>query len=136
MEKKKKEEPTVSKPKKKLDTLYSRHLRLSQADHQGYVTCYTCGLVRKWDKGMQCGHFHSRSNSATRYYKPNTKIQCMNCNVWRRGNYGEYSVRLVEEIGITRFKKLAEKARSTYQFTVPELQGLIEEYKEKLKKYE
>ena len=46
--------------KKKLDTIFSQYIRLKDADHNGDVTCFTCGKVSHYKSGMQCGHFQSR----------------------------------------------------------------------------
>ena len=49
--------PSRSKIVKKLDAIFSQYIRLKDADHNGDVTCFTCGKVSHYKKGMQCGHF-------------------------------------------------------------------------------
>lgn len=122
--------PTVAKLKKVLDALVSRYVRLS-----GNGICYTCGLVRPLLE-LQCGHFISRAHSATRYDLDNLRPQCVNCNVWRRGNTAFYASNLMAELGKKRFDALIARGRTMKQFNVPELQRMIEDFKQKLTKYE
>ena len=121
-----KKRPTVSKLKKVLDALVSRYVRLS-----GNGRCYTCGLVRPLLE-LQCGHFISRAHSATRYDLDNLRPQCVNCNVWRRGNTAFFAANLIAELGKERFDALIKRGRSYHSFTVRELEGLIADFKEKL----
>lgn len=120
--------PTVSKLKKILDALVSRFVRLS-----GNGRCYTCGLVRPLLE-LQCGHFISRAHSATRYDLDNLRPQCVNCNVWRRGNTAFYAANLMEELGKERFDALIARGRSYKSFNVPELLKMIDDFKYRLTK--
>ena len=73
--------PTVSSLKKKLDIIFSKYIRLKDADPSGNVECYTCGVVKQWEKdGMQAGHFMSRKHTITRWDEQNVKPQCYTCN--------------------------------------------------------
>ena len=117
---------TVSQLKKELDKLFSRFVRLSGKDE-----CYTCGLKRPRLE-LQAGHFISRQYNATRYDLDNVKNQCVNCNIWRRGNTAFYADNLLKELGRDRFDALIKRGRSFKQFTVRELEAMISEYKERL----
>ena len=113
--------PTVSRLKKEADKAFSVFIR--QRDRE----CYTC-LKRMFWTNLQCGHFISRAKSATRYDEFNCRAQCMSCNIWRRGNLAEFAARLIQENGLIRFNELIQKGRTTKQFTVKELQRIIERY--------
>lgn len=118
---------TVSYYKHKLDQLVSKWVRMN-----GNGTCYTCGLVR--DKmELQCGHFLSRQYNATRYDLDNLRPQCVNCNVWRRGNIAFFADNLLKEIGKERFDALIARGRTRKEFTKQELIESIASYNEKLK---
>ena len=114
---------SVSFWKKKADAVFSIFIR-----QRGKGICFTCGLMRTW-KEMQCGHFNSRSHSITRYDEINCQSQCLNCNIWRRGNIPEFALRLDEKYGLGTASALTIKAREKYQLTVPELQEIITKYK-------
>lgn len=68
--------PTISKLKKKADTLFSQYIRLKNSDWRGYCQCYTCGKIDHYKK-MQCGHYEKRGNNATRYDEENCRVQCL-----------------------------------------------------------
>lgn len=123
--------PTVAKLKKELDILVSKFVRYSSVIGE-YGKCYTCGLVRP-KMELQCGHFISRQYNGTRYDLDNLRTQCVNCNVWRRGNIAFFSANLLEELGKERFDALIKRGRTLKQFFVPELTEKIEEYKKMLK---
>lgn len=118
---------TVSFYKHKLDQLISRYVRLTSNGK-----CYTCGLVRP-KLELQCGHFISRQYNATRYDLDNLRVQCPNCNIWRRGNTAFYADNLLRELGKERFEALIARGRTRKEFTRQELIESIASYNEKLK---
>ena len=125
-----KKKKTVSQLKKELDKLVSRFVRLS-----GQGICYTCGLKRE-KLELQCGHFISRAHSATRYDLDNLRTQCVNCNVWRRGNTAFFAANLLKEYGTERFDALIKRGRSFKQFTTRELEAEIKRYSQLVKELE
>ena len=117
----------VPKLKRKLWTLVSLHIRQKYADENGVAKCYTCGQEYHW-KALQAGHFISRTHSSTLFDLENLRPQCFACNIWKRGNAAEYSARLIEEIGLEKFKALIARGREIKQWTAQELQELIEKF--------
>lgn len=124
---KKVKKDSVSAWKKKCDAIVSTYVRSTNADKHGNATCYTCGKVAPW-KTLQCGHFVSRNNSATRYDLDNLRVQCAGCNVWGRGRYDVYADKLMDELGTRKFKALLKKGRSIHQLSVKELQEIAKRY--------
>ena len=125
--------PTVSKLKKKLDAIFSKYVRLSNADKNGYVKCYTCGVKKYWEKdGMQAGHFMSRKHTATRFDEQNVKPQCYSCNCHFYGRQFVFGKNLDKEFGEGTADALLQKSRQTQKNTVIDLQELIELYSNKL----
>jgi len=125
--------PTVSKLKKKLDTIFSKYVRLKHADKNGYVKCYTCGVKKYWEKdGMQAGHFMSRKHTATRFDEQNVKPQCYSCNCHFYGRQFEFGQNLDKEFGEGTAETLLQKSRQTQKNTVSDMQNLIELYINKL----
>lgn len=97
--KKKRSEPkSVSKLMKELDAVFSQWVRLSHANKEGIVSCYTCGYQNHYKK-MQNGHFISRFYKATRWDKRNCRVQCVMCNMWRNGDIATFRENLVKELG-------------------------------------
>ena len=120
---------TRSKIVKKLDAIFSQYIRLKDADHNGNVTCFTCGKVDHYKKGMQCGHFQSRKHYATRWLELNVAVQCAGCNVFRYGEQFLFSKNLDKKYGKGTAEKLYIKSKDTVKFSNDELLNMIEHYK-------
>lgn len=115
---------TISKLKKKADTVYSQWLRKKYANKRGYVRCYTCCTL-KLIKEMQCGHYYSRSINFLRYDPRNTKPQCQGCNIWKEGNKPEYALALTKEYGEGILEELHKDSLKYKQWTVGDLKEII-----------
>lgn len=112
---------------KKLDEVFSQWLRKSYANDFGMASCYTCGAFKHY-KDLQCGHFISRGHMMTRWDETNCRVQCPGCNIFKNGNYTEYSYRLLKEIGEGGMDELMEKKKEIKQFSIKDLQELIKKY--------
>ena len=116
-----------SKLVKKLDTVFSKYIRISSADKSGYCTCVTCGVVKHW-KEIQAGHFMSRKHYSTRWDERNVASQCVSCNMFKQGEQYKYSLFL----GKDQAKVLYLKSKETVKFTNYELEEMIKDYEAKL----
>jgi NinG protein len=113
------------------DDIFSKWLRLSSADKNGVVSCYTCDSSYRW-QDAQCGHYMKRGNLFLRYDPRNCRVQGKCCNEYEDGNYSEYTKRLESEYpGITSI--LMEEAALVYKPTRDEIRGIINEYSQKFK---
>lgn len=113
------------------DDVFSKVLRLSAADQNGIVTCYTCDVKLRW-QDAQCGHYMKRGNLFLRFDPRNCRVQCRDCNEYKDGNMAEYTRRLeVEHPGITDILK--EEAALVYKPHRHEIQAIITECRQKLK---
>lgn len=121
--------PTRSKLVKKLDVVFSQYIRLSNADKNGYCTCVTCNKKFHW-KEIQAGHFMSRKHYSIRWDERNVKPQCVACNVYRAGEQYKYSLYLGNNLS----QKLLEESRELRKFTNIELEEMISDYSDRLKK--
>ena len=124
---------TRSQVVKKLDAVFSEYIRRRYAKND-IATCVTCGKQDHWKK-LQAGHFQSRKHYATRWDETNVQVQCSGCNVFRWGEQYKFSKWLDANKGEGASEGLAEKANQIVKFTTNELEEMIEEYKEKLKKF-
>ena len=120
--------PTRSKLVKKLDIIFSKWVRQSNADHAGFCVCVTCGKKEHW-KSIQAGHFMSRKHYSTRWDEDNVHPQCVACNVYRAGEQYKYSV----AIGEFTAERLYLKSQELVKFTNYELEEMINDYEERLK---
>lgn len=124
---------TRSQVVKKLDAVFSEYIRRRYARND-IAMCVTCGKQDHWKK-LQAGHFQSRKHYATRWDETNVQVQCSGCNVFRWGEQYKFSKWLDANKGEGTSEGLAEKANQIVKFTTKELEEMIEEYKEKLKKF-
>lgn len=122
-----KKAPSINKLIKKLDAVYSTYVRSINADFNGYVACYTCGVKKHW-KDQQCGHYVSRAVKSLRFDQRNTKVQCVGCNIFKHGALDEYALALQKEYGEGILKELNQTKNQSKRYTVLELQGLIQFY--------
>ena len=118
----------VSKLVKKLDTVFSKWTRLSNADNNGNCTCVTCDKVFFW-KEIQAGHFMSRKHYSIRWSEDNVKPQCAACNVFRYGEQYKYSLFLGKEVS----EVLYLKSKELIKFTNYELEEMTNDYSQRLK---
>ena len=117
-----------------LDRVYSRWLRLANADKELKCECYTCGVRKHWLL-MQCGHFIKRIELALRWSQENTKVQCKYCNENLDGNLEVYAENLEKErAGIVEC--LREQARETSTLTRSDLKEILFDYQQKLRTVE
>ena len=113
-----------------LDHVFSRYVRIKNADSNGIVECYTCGKKHKW-QDIQCGHFMVRANLGIRWMEQNCRPQCEECNCYKNGNLEEFEYKLDEENN-SLVEYLRESARQVVKPTRDELKGLLIEYRAKL----
>lgn len=99
------------------------------------IECYTCGhkfLIGK----ITAGHGIPGRTNAVLFMEEVVRPQCIGCNVFRGGRYDVFTPKLMEELGLEKYKQLALKANKTIKFTRDELLEIEQKYIEKLWKLE
>ena len=122
--------PTRSKIVKKLDTVFSQYIRLSNADNNKNCICVTCNKTFFW-KEIQAGHFMSRKHYSIRWDERNVKPQCAGCNVFRYGEQFKFSLYLGNKLS----EELLAESRVIRKFTNVELEEMIQKYSQRLEKF-
>lgn len=115
----------------KLDAVFSQYIRLKNS-FMGDATCVTCGITKPW-KQMQAGHYESRGHYATRWDEQNVHVQCVGCNVFKKGNYTEYARYMVRKYGDGILDEMASKARTLSKIPTVDLEAMIEDYSDRVK---
>ena len=123
---------TISKLKKKLDSLFSQYTRLRNADHLGRVKCFTCGVDKHW-KEQQAGHFQSRSHHSTRWDEVNVQVQCVKCNMFRQGEQYKFGMYLDQKFGEGTAEELEIRSKTIVKLNRTDYEEAIERYKQKIK---
>lgn len=112
---------------KKLDSIFSQYIRQKESVG-GMGRCVTCGDTKPWQQ-QQNGHFYTRGRYPTRWDESNCHIQCVACNVFKKGNYIAYTMYMIDRYGREYVDNLEIKSKSTVKITSVELQEMIEKYK-------
>lgn len=111
---------------KEADEIVSKWLRLSNADKEGIVVCYTCNKRYRW-QDAHCGHYIKRGNLFLRYDHRNIRVQGECCNIYLDGNYSAYTERLEAEFpGLPEI--LMEESITVYKPSREEIKGIITEH--------
>ena len=120
---------TRQKVKVRVERKFRLWYRLSQADKDGNVVCYTCGRVHSY-KEVDAGHFKHRKLGLD---KRNYKIQCKFCNRHLSGNGAIYRQNLVIDFGIKWVEKLELDANNYVVYEVPFMLEIEKDLKIKIK---
>lgn len=126
----------------KADKYCSLYVRLSNADQNGYCTCYTC-YKKKHRKEIQCWHGIGRGYITVRYDLDNVRPQCWGCNAKHMGNWKtmEFKAHLIDEIWEERVRAVEEKALAEVRdpihnnLSTPEILEIADQFKELLQPF-
>ncbi len=116
--------------KKELDKWVSLFVRLTYANDNGFVCCYTCDKISHY-KNMHCGHFVSRGKLATRFDMRNMRPQCPGCNLFGGGKPDVFALKLTSEYGDGIIKELYQLSNKITKYFPYEEK--IEFYKKEVK---
>lgn len=118
---------TTSQLKKELDRVFSIWVRMQGAEDFNN-SCYTCGKYLPV-KQLQAGHFIGRrQGQAIRWEPRNVKPQCLNCNVFRRGNLPRFAEHLMQEYGPTIISDLNLQSEQILKLGKRDVLNLINQY--------
>jgi hypothetical protein len=125
---------TLSYYKKRAWTEFSRYIRQSNADKNGMVKCYTCGVVKHWKK-QQAGHGIAGRSNAVLFLEAVVKPQCVQCNIYKYGNKDIFTQKLEEEMGLEIFNNIRFMSKQSVKYSILDYQDIETKYKELLKDY-
>ena len=129
----------LSSVKKEAWGLFSRYIRirdcLKTTGCTSFGLCITCSK-RYHFKLLQAGHFVSGRHNANLFSERGTHAQCYNCNINLRGNTLEYRRKIIGLYGPGADVELENEANQIKKYTVPDLEALIIELKNKIKEVE
>lgn len=129
--------PSITKLKKKADTLWSVATRYRFINDDGSVTCITCGTPMDFKKA-QCGHFIQRDKNILRYDEENTAPMCQNCNYYENaGNANPKYAEFIDSFyGDGTVKRLKARSKINHQLSEDELENIITECREQIEWYQ
>jgi len=120
---------TYAQLKRELDKIFSEYIRLKNSKDL-ICTCYTCGKRANW-KEMQAGHYVPRNWLSLRWDERNVHVQCVGCNVFKKGNMDEYSIKLKQQYGARILETLNKEKYRLVKYSALDLRKRIDLYKEK-----
>ena len=116
--------------------VFSKYIRLRDAlrttGTQEEAICITCEERFPINR-MDAGHFASRRHKRTLFNEKNVHAQCINCNAFLGGEQSLYGKAINKMYGKGTSDKLLVDRWKIKKFTIDELEGIIEKYKEKYK---
>lgn len=97
--------------------------------------CYTCGRLIPYEKAC-AGHAREKRGGSAIYfdYKDGIRCQCNYCNRRLHGNYGVFTIKLLDEIGRERIDAYNRKAQKSKVWTKADLFIIETILKDELKK--
>lgn len=110
--------------------------RIESSDENGQCVCVACG---KWDhyKNMHGGHYIPRTKTATKLNEFNIHPLCVSCNTYRaEESKCRYAIFMIETYGYNFVKALEEESRQVKKYTRTEIEGVIKDFKQRLKELE
>lgn len=97
--------------------------------------CISCGATSSWPR-WQGGHYLSvGAHPQLRFNLDNIHLQCLQCNMHKSGNQGEYRGALIAKIGVERVEAL-ECDQSFPKWTIPELIEMKKKFQHMKKEFE
>ncbi len=129
----KRKKSDLKKLKDKLWKLTSEYVRRKDSDHNGYVSCYTCGTVKHYTEG-DAGHAIPGRHNKVLFDLSIIRFQCKHCNGPKSGMQYEFGKRLNLVNGEGWFEqKLIESHEeqkyylSDYEDMIEAIEGMLEE---------
>lgn len=123
----KKKRESVKQLKSKLWTVFSKFVRIRDADREGFITCITSG-ARMWWQQSQAGHFMSRRYNATFIHEKNVHAQSPHSNMFLAGEQYIYGKRLDELYGQGTADEMVRLSKTEFKFTIEWLKEKTDYY--------
>ena len=120
--------------KNKAWKLCSEYNRRKDVDWRGFGRCCTCKKMLHWKSG-DAGHFMAGRGNSILFDDRGIHLQCKKCNM-NQGEqylYGKFMEKRYGKKVVDEFLKLRHQSRT---ITIKEYEKIIENYKEKINKYE
>lgn len=115
-ENKKEKLPSKSKAKDAAWKAFSLYIRIKSLKHQ-QCECYTCGHKNPLGK-TTAGHGIPGRTNAVLFMEEVVRPQCIACNVFAGGRYRIFTAKLIEELGMEEYDRLAKLAKKTISYTI------------------
>ena len=121
----KRKKSDLKRLKDKLWKLTSEYVRRKDADHNGYVPCYTCGVVKRYTEG-DAGHAIPGRHNKVLFDLSILEFQCKFCNGPKSGMQYVFGKKLNERNGEGWFEQKMIESHEIVKFTKSDYEDRIE----------
>ena len=124
-------------PKAKALITIQKLVRLKAADDNGYCQCITCGVWKKWNEGIQGGHYIPKGKSS--YWalqEENIHPQCSGCNNFgmKNGDAAQrYTLYMIDMYGRDFVDNMHDKERELRKYYAADYRDMISEWNGQIK---
>lgn len=133
--KKKKKNETFADVKKRVWKVFSEYIRKRDADENGVCKCVTCGMFGHWSI-MQAGHFVGGRTNSVLFNEDIVMAQCVHCNIFKRGNYQEYTLHMIRKHGMKKVEKFLKLKHEIKKYTIGDMEKLEADLKRRIEEIE
>ena len=132
----KKKAKTAPQLRKEALKAIQKLVRLKAADDNGYCSCVSCGVTKKWNDGMQGGHFIPKgSSSYWALVEENIHPQCVYCNQFGMSHgiaAQQYTLYMQEMYGEDYVDQMLADAKKPIKIYAADYREMIEEFNENI----
>ena len=129
--KKKPKRKTLAALKRAAWRLLSELVRRTPANDKGNCWCVTCGAPHHW-KDLQAGHAIGGRKASVLFDEEILYPQCVDCNIFKGGRYGEFAAFLIRKHGLEWYEKKVSDSKKPAKLTRADVEEKIENYKKRL----
>lgn len=97
--------------------------------------CVTCEKNTGF-RNIQAGHFIPGRGNSVLFHEDIVHGQCKACNIFKRGNYTIFTIKMVQRFGLKRVEELQALRHQVKILKYPDYIGIIEKYKKKKEQLE
>jgi hypothetical protein len=125
--KKKPRKKSLKVLRKKAWDACSIYVRQFYADSNGMVKCYTCQTVKPITE-IQAGHAIGGRSNAVLFDTEIIRPQCVHCNVFMRGQYPIFTLKLIKEHSAEWFERKLNDSRQIIKMYREDYEQLIADF--------
>ena len=118
-----------------LETL-QKLVRLKAADDNGYCTCVSCGVVKKWNDDMQGGHYIPKgASSYWALQEENVQPQCKGCNMFgsKHGDASQmYTLYMIDMYGRDFVDNMHDKKRELRKYYAADYREMLADWNDQI----
>lgn len=95
--------------KAKVWSVFSKYIRMRDADFNGNIICPTCGKTFHWSVS-HAGHALPGRKLDVLFDENIVYAQCSIDNIWKNGCYPEYAIYLIKKFGLEWYDERVKRA--------------------------